>query len=260
MKALPYLAVCVATFVYLIPMQIALAQAVQNGYRGLGVVLAQLSFTLLFWISILVSWCSLFAQGRFAWLAGARSAQFAVMFGSWLSLALVTALSIGLRGDPQVPTALRPLMPWAVYVLPAVVLASTWALLLPRLSSVPQVVMAGRYGLGLCAGVALIAAGGIAAEYTVLRKREMDRVQRQDPAAREAAIRRAVRDVESLDPRRDLARLLVHAGRDRFDAPRKLAIQKLQSHPSLAAALAGALNSGRPHAALEYLEDNTRRD
>jgi hypothetical protein len=63
--------------------------------------------------------------------------------------------------------------------------------------------------------------------------------------------------VESLDPQRDLARLLVHAGRDRFDEPRNLAVDRIQSHPSLGTALAGALASGRPHAALEYLEDNT---
>jgi len=244
-----------AAFMYLVPLQLALRQPVQSGFSGLGTSLALLLSTLLLWGSILAAWCALLPQGGFAWIGGGRSWQFVAMFAGWLGLTVVTLLTVGLRGDPQLPTFLRPFMPWSIYVLPALALAAT-ALLSNADVTRTALFTAGRFSLGLCGVGAFFAAAGIGVEYAVLRQRDIAQNQ-QKGVRREEAITALVREVESLDPERDLERLLFHTARDRFNEPRTLAVEKIRSHPNLPAALAEMLARENPRLALDYLDADT---
>jgi hypothetical protein len=247
------LALGFAAFVYLIPLQITLRQPTPPGHAGLGTAFALVAFMGLLWVSLLSAWCVLVAQGGLAWIGGGRPLQFLAMFSGWLALVAVTTLSVFLRGDTQLPLALRPFMPWAIYVVPALLLGATALLLNPEMIVRPQLFTAGRFALGFCGALALASAMGIAAEYAVQRQRQITRQQHLDPANREKHIRRLVREVDSLDPQRDFAQLLLHVGPDRFSEPEQLAARKILSHPHLNDALGEILVSAEPSEALKYL-------
>jgi hypothetical protein len=254
------LALGFAAFIFLVPLQVSLQQPVHTGYRGVGTVLAVLLCCLLFWIPLFASWCVLLAQGGFSWMGIGRPLQLFVMLTGWLALSAITLMSVGLRGDPQLPWALKPFMPWAIYVIPPVMLAATALLLNPGLMARPETLMAGRFVIGICGVVAIGCVVAIATQYAILRAREMERVHRRNPANREKNIRRIISEVEMLDPQKDFAALLMHAGRDRFEEAREAARRKIESHPHLTEALAKMLASDRSQLALGYLEENTLPD
>jgi len=177
----------------------------------------------------------------------------------WILLALtvVTSLAAMLREDPQIPWALRPTMPWGIYVLPLFALLATLTLLNPTLE-VP--VALGRWVLSLSGAIAIASSFGMTAEWMVRHQKRAVAAAKAQVEFHDQNIRNQVAEVEALDPIKDLGRLLSEAAANRFDAPRALATKKIQTHPHLQEELALKLTNEWSLEALGYLELNDAPD
>lgn len=242
-----------ALFLYLVPLQILLRKPIViTGNDSVGVVLF-LFVTVPFWLTLFLAWCILFSRDRFDWLGGGRGWQFSVLLLSWLALTVVTSMAAMLRGDPQVPWALRPLMPWGIYLLP---LAAIIATLFMFNSSLGAIVPAfsTRLALALCGALALGSSGGMIAEWTISAQRKATAKVEQDAEFHERNIRGIVAEVEVLDPIKDLGPLLRNAASNSFEAPRQLAQTKIRTNAHLQEELALRLTNQWSVEALGYLE------
>jgi len=248
-----------AFFLYLVPLQVLLRKPIViTGNDSVGVVLF-LFVTVPFWLTLFLSWCILFSRDRFDWLGGGRGWQFSVLFLTWLALTVVTSLAAMLRGDPQVPWALRPLMPWGIYLLPLAAIIATLLMFNPSLgAAVPA--LATRLTLGLCGALALASSFGMIVQSIVSAQRKATAAIVRDAESQEINIRGIVAEVEVLDPIKDLGPLLRHAASSGFEAPRQLAQKKISAYPHLQEELALRLTNQWSVEALGYLELNDPPD
>lgn len=102
-------------------------------------MLATLSFALL-WCCLAVALASAIASGRFEWVAKTRFIQFLLILSAHLATGFITVASIRRRHHPAqaIPVCLRPIAPWAAFVLPpTVLLIALFALHPPLGYSVP---------------------------------------------------------------------------------------------------------------------------
>lgn len=103
-------------------------------------ILATLAFAIL-WFLLAIALGAATAAGRFDWVAQARPMQYVITLSAHLATGFVTWLSILRRNHPAeaVPWSLRPIAPWATFVLPPVVLLGSLLALHPPLrSGLPQ--------------------------------------------------------------------------------------------------------------------------
>jgi len=246
-----------AAFIYLVPLQIFLRQPIQHSGHAAGGVIAFVFATIPLWVFIFLAWCVLLARGQFDWLGGGRGWQFLVIFVTFLALTFVTSLAAMLREDPQIPWALRPVMTWGIYVLPLLAILASFALLNPSLE-IP--VSVARWTLSFCGVAALIPSLGMGAQWLVWQeKRAVDAAEAR-VAFEDQNVRSLVAEVEALDPIKDLGRLLGHAAANRYEAPRDLAVKKIQTHPTLQEELATKLTNEWSLETLGYLELNNAPD
>ena len=242
-----------ASFLYLVPLQILLRKPiVTTGNDSVGVVLF-VFVTVPFWLMLFLNWCILLTRGRFDWFGGGRGWQFSVILLTWLALTVVTSLAAMLRGDSRIFWALRPLMPWGIYLLPLFALVATLLMLNPSLSpTVPA--LATRLTLAVCGALALGSSFGMIAEWIVGSQKKASAAIERDAEFQENNIRSIVAEVEALDPIKDLGPLLRHSANNSFEAPRKLAQKKISTHPHLQEELALRLTNQWSTAALGFLE------
>jgi len=246
-----------AAFIYLVPLQIFLRQPIVHGGHAAGGVIAFVFVTIPFWVTIFLAWCVVLARGEFHWLGGGRGWQFLVILTASLALMVVTSLAAMLREDPQIPWALRPVMPWGIYVLPLFALLATLCLLNPFLEMPPS---AGRWTLSLCSAVALMSSLGMGLQWIVWQEKRATDAAKARVAFEDQNLRSLVAEVEALDPIKDLGRLLGHSASNRFEAPRDLAVKKIQTHPNLQEELTLRLTNEWKLEALGYLELNNPPD
>jgi hypothetical protein len=247
----------IAAFLYVVPLQIFLRQPIVHGGHAAGGVIAFLFVTIPLSIMIFAAWCVLLARGDFDWLGGGRGWQFLLIVATSLAFAAVTSLAAMLREDPQIPWALRPLMPWGIYVLPLFGLIGTLCLLNPWLE-VPA--SFSRWTLSLCGVLVLVSSAGMIVQWIVWQEKRAVEAAQAHVAFEDQNLRSLVAEVEALDPIKDLGRLLGHAAANRFEAPRDVATKKIQTHPRLQEELAAMLTNQWSLEALGYLELNNAPD
>jgi ubiquinone biosynthesis protein UbiJ len=164
-----------------------------------------------------------------------------------------------LHQDPQIPWALRPLMPWGIYVLPLLAIAGTLLLLNPSLNAPPAALVA-RIMLVVCGSLGLASSLGMTAQWIIISEKKAAAKIQREVEFEDANIRNIVAEVDALDPAKDLGRLLGHAAANRFEAPRELARKKIGTHPHLQDELALRLTNEWSLEALGYLELNDAPD
>ncbi len=249
----------IASFLYLVPLQILLRKPiVTTGNESVGVVLF-VFVTVPFWLMLFLGWCILLSRDKFEWLGGGRGWQFSVLLLTGLALTVVTSMAAMLRGDPQVPWALRPLMPWGIYLLPVFAIIATLLMLNPSLGATLPA-FATRLTLGLCGALALGSSFGMIAQSIISAQRKATATIERDAEFRENNIRGIVAEVEALDPINDLGSLLRHSASNSFEAPRLLAQKKIGTHPHLQEELALRLTNQWSTETLGYLELNDPPD
>jgi|GEM_PF-3314662 len=86
-------------------------------------LMAMLAFVIL-WFCLAIALASATVSGRFGWVAHSRPIQFVFIISAHLAIGFITWASIRRRHHPasSVPVCLRPIAPWAAFVLPPVVL------------------------------------------------------------------------------------------------------------------------------------------
>jgi hypothetical protein len=164
-----------------------------------------------------------------------------------------------LREDPQIPWALRPLMPWGIYVLPVLALIATSLLLNPPLNA-PAPVGAARLALAVCGSFAIASSLGMMAQWIIISQKKAAATVQREAVYQDENVRRIVAEVEALDPVKDLGRLLGYTSASNFAPPRELAQKKISDHPGLQQELALKLTNEWSLEALGYLELNEPPD
>jgi hypothetical protein len=248
-----------SAFLYLVPLQIFLRQPIVHSGHNAGGVIGFVFVTIPLWLTLFLACCVLLARGQFDWLGGGRGWQLLVLFVTFLALTVVTSLAAMLREDPQIPWALRPVMPWGIYLLPLLAMLPVLFQLNPAVgAAVP--LLASRLMLSACGAVALISSLGMVVEWIVWQEKRAAAAVKEQAAFEDKNLRSLVAEVEALDPINDLGRLLGHAAANRYEAPRDLAAKKIQTHPRLQEELALRLTNQWKLEALGYLELNNPPD
>jgi hypothetical protein len=223
------------------------------------VVFPILSFALFILFSI--TFCAAPAAGELDWTGMPRAAQYSGVVVSCLALMIVVALSALVRTEPvsQTPWAIRPFIPWAPIVVPAVMIAVAFLWLNKDIGS-PAVVLRGVFlGLsvvGIVTGLALLGEVFYWNQQRALQRIETlkDRESDRD--------RTILAGVEAADPEKDFGSLLAQTSRFENPAIRKLALEKvLSTGASFTSLMTAQLHHYYYFAsALTFLRDNDPPD
>lgn len=136
-----------------------------------GAVVATLALSLL-WFFLAIALAIATTDGRFEWVAKSRASQFVLIFLAHLAAGFVTWASIARRHHPasSVPWSLRPLVPWAAFVIPPVVLLGCLFALHPPLGQVLPTPWY-RGALTVAGAISLLAATALLIECATRRGR-----------------------------------------------------------------------------------------
>jgi hypothetical protein len=259
MNILSHISLGIAAFLYLVPMQFFHhGNDRPAGEAAMG-LLMYFFVTIPLGIFLFVSWCALLAQGGFSWIGGGRGAQLLLITVTALAFTAVISIGAVMRGDPQMPWALRPLMPWGLYILPLFLIVATFAQVNGTLAThIPPTVSRGV--LIACSALVLASSAGMIVEWLIWQEKRATAAAKEQVAFEDRNLRSLVEEVEALDPIKDLGRLLGHAAANRYQAPRDLAVKKIQTHPRLQEELTLKLTNEWKLEALGYLELNDAPD
>jgi hypothetical protein len=244
-----------AGFVYLVPVQMLLAEtrrykdhsggAVWGGIFAFGPLFLLLALALLMAVQ----------QGSLAWVRIPRGAQYSLAFVAAISLAALTFFSYlaKLEAPSQLPWVIRPFRGWALHVVPLITISFLAFALNPQLASK---VSPRFYQLpfGLTGAVSLIVLVVMLGEgFVASQKRKFAAIRRyaEEGSSRD---RQILKEVEAMTPASDFAGLLGFANRYEKEEIRGLAISKAQSHPQFLDAIIQVLQSWRAESALVYLD------
>jgi hypothetical protein len=110
------------------------------------------------WFCLAIALASAIASGRFEWVAKMRLVQYLLVLSAHLATGFITVASIRRRSHPPqtLPVCLRPVAPWAAFVLPPIVLLMALFALHPPLGySIPPVWL--RAALGFVGVLSIVA-------------------------------------------------------------------------------------------------------
>ena len=256
MSILGHLCLLLAALVYLIPwLGLQLGQARGND-AGAGLLWASVWFGLPMGALLTGAWMVVVTRGGMDWLAHERGLQYLAILLAGLGFTVVVTMASALRLEPssQIPWAMRPLVPWAAWVLPAALILAA-ALALNGLSHAAAQASVRGIWLTTTALSALVALG------LVMEMAQSQQVQRQQQLQRQSAEqdrrdRQTHDEVARMRLPDHLSQLLNHSNVYENPAVRALALQKLAEHPDLTAAVARELTGGRAYAAIIYLQGN----
>jgi hypothetical protein len=133
--------------------------------------LATVAFSLL-WCCLAIALASAIASGRFEWVAKTRFIQFLLVLSAHLATGFITLASIRRRHHPArtIPLCLRPVAPWAAFVLPPIViLIALFALHPPLGYSIPPVWL--RAALGFVGVLSIVATTALVIECCARKSR-----------------------------------------------------------------------------------------
>jgi hypothetical protein len=215
-----------------------LSKSDQSAFWLLGALLPAL------WFFLAMALCASVAKGGLDWLKAPRGGQIALVVVACVSFAVVTWLSGVLRGEPadQIPWGMRPLISWAIWVFPLVVLAFCVLTIHPTIvARVPAVVF--RVPLAAVGALSLLAGGGMLIEWVgSMQLQDQERVERlvSEEAQRH---QRRLDEVQALDAEKDMGRLLGYTNRYDDAKVREAALAKIHSNPNLEQELAAMLSN-----------------
>jgi hypothetical protein len=250
-----------AVLIYLYPLVPMLRDPVApGGATASGTVFAFLVVLTPLWLLVSTALAVTVHDGAFGWVAEARGTQAFVVLLACALMAVITWLAGALRAEKTagVPWALRPLRGWAVYVFPLTV----FLFLAVELDGGEAAKAGGwhRYPFGACAVLAAAACLGLGIQAILTARRHSLGGLLPDTADRLARDRQVLAEVETLDPFRDLGRLLNETSRYESRAIREIALRKVRQHPRLQDELEAMLGNEWYVEALVFLESNDPPD
>jgi|GEM_PF-870021 len=256
MKAIGTLALLAAAV-----LAVAMAGVAGAPVAGGGRLVVVVLFGASIWLALSIGYGIAVATGGFD---GAIRSRVAAALGTHVLVGAVvgiSGLSAALATGPldPLPWALRPLRGWAPWVLPQLaVLAGLLALHPPLRCRLPRAIaLLPLLGAAAIVGFACIGlaweAASAARDRAVLRQ-----AQRAQAAARRDAL--VLLEIEGLDVRTDLGRLLEWTAAGEAPAIRAAALAKIRAHPQLTARLAAMLRGEWRGEALTFLADNEPPD
>lgn len=250
-----------AVLIYLYPLVPMLRDPVPaGGATASGTVFAFLVVLTPLWLLVATALAVTVHHGAFGWLAETRATQAFLVLLACALMALVTWLAGALRAEKAagVPWALRPLRGWVVYAFPL----TAFLFLAIELNGDAAVKAGGwhRYPLGAGAGLAAAATLGLGLQAILTARRHSLGGLLPDTADRMARDRQVLAEVETLDPFKDLGRLLNETSRYESRAIRDVALRKVRQHPRLQEELEAMLGNEWYVEALVFLESNDPPD
>lgn len=242
-----------ASLVYVLPLQLLLAEA-RRAPRNDGSALWGGIFVFLpLWLLLTVALSVATSRGGLDWLPMRRGGQHALVIVAGFAL-LATSL-FGFLGRvehaSQLPVVSRVFLGWADLILPLAALVFLLLTLNPSLGAhVPAAVP--RIAFAACAGLALLHGGALLGEWFVRSQRSALARAEEDAAFYERNRREMVERLRTLDPEKDLAELLdasAHTDAETSEVVRT----KLAAHPDLREGIRSVLRTWRAEAAITYL-------
>ncbi len=255
MTILGNILLALAGFIYVLPLQLVLHDNTPKRNDGGGAIWAAIFILAPLWILLTSATCVATAKGALDWSGRERSIQYLLVLVTGLALALATGFSFVERFEPvsHTPVWLRLLAGGVVQIFPLVTLVFGALALNPGLApSVPPLLV--RVPLLAMSGASLVFAAGLAVMLLVsVQKNAVARgaaeVEFHNKRDRDVLAR-----VELLTVEDGFVELLGFANRFEKEYIRAIAIQKVQAHPQLTAALARILTNGFAEQALIYLD------
>ena len=245
----------VGALLYLVSLRLAAGMPASRGESTMGTAFS-LAFVLIpLWAFLAISLSVATAGGGLDWLSVPRGVQYLSAVGICLAMAVVSWFAWAMAPEPsdQIPWAVRPLVPWAAYVLAPAVLLFVAAALHGRAES-PGPPLAFRVPFGLACLISLLSVCGLllqAAASSVERdqKRAAEIVRTGDERHQ-----RQLDEVRGLDAVKSFGELLSYTNRYNQEDVRNLALEKLRSDPDFQGSLSEALRNQWVLNALVFLD------
>lgn len=250
MQIIGNLCLSLAGLLYLLPLQQLLFEFARKKDDGGGMIAGLLILAPL-WLLLQVGVSLATVQGGLDWLPLRRGAWLhGLVVAATLALAVVSFLSLATLARPSWTTRLTLGAP--LYLFPPLTIAFVAAVLNPALGA--RLPLAALRWCWVLAAAACLAGCGLTLTYnlaTMVGRRGAqlvhsfgsDRKLEQEHLALVAA----------LDPQRDAPALLGYTTGFHAESVRRLAIQRLRTHPQLVEAVLAALGERDPSRALEFL-------
>ena len=242
-----------ASFIYLLPLQLLLGEARRATRQDGGALWGGIFVLVPLWLLLTIALSVVTARGGLDWLPVRRGGQHLLVVLA--GLAMLTTSLFGFLGRvehaSQLPGVSRPFLGWADLVLPLVALVF---LLLTLNEHLGAAVPAGVYRIPFAVGAAaaLLHGGALLGEWFVRAQQSALARVEEEAAFYEKNRRTMVERLKSLDPEKDLAELL-DASAHTDPETREVVHAKLAAHPDLRAGLATVLRTWRADAAITYL-------
>lgn len=251
---------CLAALIYLVPWQWVLNEAPRGPDAGMGMFWGTLIIALPLGLLLAFGWAAVVARDGMQWLTQARALQYLAVLAGGIAITVVIGLAAAMRTEPatQIPWAIRPLVPYAAWVLPPVLIAA--GIFVLNASSSAVLATASRIGWVAAAGASLLVCCGLLIQLAQSRIARADARVQEEIAFQNKRDDTIYAEVQQMTPERDLARLLNHSNVWETARIRGLALRKLGDHPDLSAAIERELLDGAAYEAIIYLQGNDPPD
>lgn len=254
------LCLCLAALVYLVPSQWVLNEVPRGPDAGMGMFWGTVIIALPLGLLLAFGWAAVVARDGMQWLTQARALQYLAVLTGGIAVTVVIGLAAALRTEPdtQIPWAIRPLVPYAAWVLPPVLIAA--GIFVLNAGSSAMLVTASRIGWVAAVGASLLVCCGLLIQLAQSEAARADARLQEEIAFQNKRDDSIYAEVRQMTPERDLARLLNHSNVWEAARIRELALSKLAEHPDLTAAIERELREGAAYEAIIYLQGNDPPD
>ncbi len=254
------LCLCLAALIYLVPWQWVLNEVPRGPDAGMGMFWGSVIIALPLGLLLTCGWAAVVARDGMQWLTQARALQYLAVLAGGIAVTVVVGLAAAMRTEPaaQIPWAIRPLAPYAAWVLPPVLIAA--GILVLNAGSSAMLVTASRIGWAAAIGISLLVCCGLLVELAQARIARADARVQEEIAFQNKRDDGIYAEVQQMTPERDLARLLNHSNVWETARIRELALRKLADHPDPTAGIERELLDGAAYEAIIYLQGNDPPD
>lgn len=242
-----------ASFIYLLPLQLLLGAARRATRNDGGAIWGAIFVFLPLWILLTVALSVATARGGLDWLPVRRGGQHALVVLAGLALLATSLFSVLGRVEEvsQLPVVSRPFLAWADLALPLVTIAFLLFTLNTALApSIPPA--AYRLPFAILVGASLLHGVGLLGEWFVRAQQSQIARVNEEAEFYARAERTMLERLKTLDPQADLAELLDASGHSNPEI-HAVVMAKLGAHPNLREGTASVLRSWRADAAFRYL-------
>lgn len=242
-----------ASFIYLLPLQLLLGAARRATRNDGGALWGAIFVFLPLWLLLTLALSVATARGGLDWLPVKRGGQHALVILAGLALLATSLFAFLGRVEhvSQLPVVSRPFLAWADLALPLITIVFLVLTLNASIgTSVP--VLAYRVPFAILAGLSLLHGVALFGEWFLRAQQSQVARMNEEAVFYARAARTMLERLKTLDPEKDLAELLDASGHSNPEI-HAVVMAKLGAHPDLRGGIASVLRSWRADAAFSYL-------